>query len=138
MRGEAGLSYDIGSVFEADALDRSALFAVYGMTNPANVGKVESLVVEEVRKFLADGPGAEELEAGKKAYLDLLRSARADDGRLAGQLAERLYLGRTFRHAAEFERKVEALTPAGVRQAFGTVVDPKRLVVIKAGDFKTK
>ena len=82
VRGQEGLSYEIGSVFDADSIDRSALFAAFGITAPSNVDKVGALVTEEVQKFVAGGPGAEELDAGKKAYLDLLRTARSDDSRL--------------------------------------------------------
>ena len=85
VRGQAGLSYDIGSAFDADSIDKSAMFVVYGITAPSNIGKVEALVAEEVQKFLTDGPGSEELHAGKKAGLELVKATRADDARLVAR-----------------------------------------------------
>ena len=37
---------------------------------------------------------------------------------------------------AEQEKKIAALTPEDVRTAFKKHIDPKKLVIIRAGDFK--
>ena len=47
-----------------------------------------------------------------------------------------LYLGRTFEWSKEFEQKVIALTPAQVTAALRKYVDPAKLTIVKAGDFK--
>ncbi len=46
-------------------------------------------------------------------------------------------LGRTMAWDTDFERKVAALTPEQVSAAVKKWIDPRRLVVVKAGDFKT-
>src|SRR5262245_47777742 len=61
VRREKGLSYHVEAVFGASALDPSASLELYAITNPANMGAVESTVAEELKKFLADGVTAEEL-----------------------------------------------------------------------------
>ena len=63
---------------------------------------------------------------------------RSDDANLAAELANHLWLGRTFRFVAEQEKKIEALSPADVSKAFGRVLDPKKLVIAEAGDFQKK
>src|SRR5262245_38988226 len=138
VRGEKGLSYGIGSAVQAHPIDKAASFNVFAMTNPANMGKVDALVAEEVAKFLKDGVSLEELEGGKKAYLDAQRVERSDDANLAAELAKLLWVGRTYRFVAEQEKKIEALSPADVSKAFGKVLDPKKLVIGQAGDFKKK
>jgi len=60
---------------------------------------------------------------------------RTGDAAIAGQIVSHLHLGRTFAWEAEQEKKIEALTPEAVRSAFQKHVDPKRLVIIRAGDF---
>ncbi|HKB01648.1 MAG TPA: hypothetical protein VKD90_05480 [Gemmataceae bacterium] len=99
---------------------------------------MDALVAEEVAKFLKDGVSLEELEGGKKAYLDAQRVERSDDANLAAELAKLLWVGRTYRFVAEQEKKIEALSPADVSKAFGKVLDPKKLVIGQAGDFKKK
>ena len=60
-------------------------------------------------------------------------------GRHAGgvaQLASNLDLGRSMERVAEEERRIEALTPKDVQDAFRRHVDPDRLIIIRAGDFR--
>ena len=55
---------------------------------------------------------------------------------LAGRLANYLYLDRTFAWDVDLEKRIAALTPAQVRDALRRHIDPKKLSVLKAGDFK--
>ncbi len=64
--------------------------------------------------------------------------ARADDGQLAGIISSEMAAGRTLEFTAEFEKKVAALTVGDVNKALKKNVEPKRLIVIRAGDFKGK
>ena len=72
----------------------------------------------------------------KKAYLESQKVGRTADAAIAGQIVSHLHLGRTFAHEAEQEKRIEALTPDDVKAAFKKHVDPKKLVIIRAGDFK--
>jgi zinc protease len=138
VRGQQGLSYGIGSNVNAHPVDKAATFYIFAITNPVNMGKVDALVTEEVDKFLKDGVSLEELDGGKKAYLDAQKVERADDAMLAGELATGLFVGRTFQFVADREKKIEGLSPADVSKAFGKVLDPKKLVIVQAGDFAKK
>ena len=55
---------------------------------------------------------------------------------LAGKLSSDLYFGRTYEWEAQFEEKLKAVTPATVSAAFVKHVDPARMNLVKAGDFK--
>jgi zinc protease len=138
VREKAGLSYSIDAEFAADALDRSASFAVTASTNPANMPKVETLVGEELAKFLKDGPTAEELAAAKKTVREQLKMALTSDGAIAAILANNLYLGRTFERVSRQLKVLDGLTREDVRRATGKVLDPSKLVIGEAGDFKKK
>jgi len=39
---------------------------------------------------------------------------------------------------AELEKKIESLTPAQVQAALQKHIDPKKLVIVSAGDFEAK
>ena len=57
---------------------------------------------------------------------------------LAGLLGQELSAGRTFAYYADLEKQVEGLTVAQVNDAIRKNIDPKRLVVVQAGDFTKK
>ena len=136
IRQKEGLSYGVSSSFGAAALDPAASFTVNAITNPANIDRVDKAVVEELAEFLAGGPTPAELLDGQKAYLEAQKVNRTSDPAIAGQIVSNIYLARTFAHAADLEKRIAALTPEDVKSAFQKFIDPKKLVVIRAGDFK--
>ena len=80
--------------------------------------------------------GADELAAAKTAWLEARKTARSSDGAIAGQLASNLDLGRSMARVAEEEQRIESLTPQEVQDAFRRHIDPDRLIIIRAGDFR--
>ncbi len=138
VRGKDGLSYMVMSQAAAGPLDKAGVFVTIAITNPKNVDKVDAAMTEEVAKFLKEGVSADELEDGKKAWLAAQKQGRATDAALAGQLAGGLFVGRTMTYYSDLEKQVEKLQPADVSKAFGKLVDPKKMVVIKAGDLSKK
>ncbi|HUP77423.1 MAG TPA: hypothetical protein VM260_02605 [Pirellula sp.] len=72
----------------------------------------------------------------KKAFLESLKILRSSDQAIAGQLSSNMNLGRTFAFSAQQETQISNLQAEHVREAFQKFVDPKKLVVIRAGDFK--
>ncbi len=135
IRQKEGLSYGVSSAFTAAARDPSASFTVNAITNPANIDRVEKAFVEELNAFLSGGPSPMELADGQKAYLESQKVGRTSDAALAGQIVANLQQGWTFAHLREIEKKIAALTPDDVKAAFRKHIDPKKLVIIRAGDF---
>jgi zinc protease len=138
VRQKEGLSYGVASRYSASSLDRSARFMMFAICNPANMPKVEKAVAEELDKVLKDGVGAKELDEAKAAYLESLKVQRSNDHALASLLSSELYAGRTFAYYADLEKKVKALTADDVNAALKKSLEPKRLVIVEAGDFKGK
>jgi zinc protease len=68
--------------------------------------------------------------------LESRRLARAQDGSLLGRISNYAYLGRTFAWDVDFEKRIRALTPSQVREALHRHIDPARMSVLKAGDFR--
>jgi zinc protease len=138
VRGEEGLSYGTGSMFAAEAQDKSARMLVFAITNPKNIDKVDKVIAEEIGKFLKDGVSQAEIDEGKRAFVEQLKVQRSNDGIIATQLANGLFNDRTFRYYSELEKKILDLKPSDVQAAYKKILDPSKLVIIHAGDFKKK
>ncbi|MFN4258014.1 MAG: M16 family metallopeptidase [Gemmataceae bacterium] len=136
VRQKEGLSYGVRSAFTADAKDKSARFLMYAICNPTNIDKVDHAMLDELHKLLKEGVDDTELAEAKKAYLAQLKVGRSSDAALAGLLATSLEEGRTLAFQADLEKKIADLTPAQVTEAVRHHFQPKKLVIIRAGDFK--
>jgi zinc protease len=136
IRQKDGLSYGANSQFSASSHDPVGEFRVTVSTNPINIEKVTSDVEQELQMFLKDGPTENELEDAKQAFVESQKVARTTDDAIAGQIASHLELGRSFAHEAEQEKAILALTPEKVAEAFRKYINPRKLVIIRAGDFK--
>ena len=136
IRQKEGLSYGATSSFTASSRDPVATLTVTVSTNPQNIDKVATAVQEELLQFLKDGPTDKEVADAKQAFLEGQKVSRTGDAAIASQIVSNLNMGRTFAFSAEQEKAILALTPAKVTDAFRKHVDPKKLVIIRAGDFK--
>jgi zinc protease len=135
VREKEGLSYSVGSILSADSFDRRGAFGTFAIYAPQNRARVETAISDEVRKAFAEGFTAQEVEAGKKGFLQARALARSSDAGVAGRLVSYLVLGRTFAWDEDLERRIAALTPQQVLDAMRRRIDPSKLSVVKAGDF---
>ncbi|MSQ64268.1 MAG: insulinase family protein [Betaproteobacteria bacterium] len=136
VREKEGLSYSTYSYLSAGSLDVAGAFGLSSIYAPQNHARVEDAIREELARALDQGFGGAEFDAAKKGFLEARRLARSQDRGIAGRLASYLYLGRTFAWDIDFENRIAALTPAQVHDALRRHVDPKKLSVFKAGDFR--
>jgi len=136
IRQKEGLSYGVTSTLTASPRDPVATFVVNGTVNPVNIDRIEKAVLEELADFLTKGPSKEELADAQKAYLEAQKVGRTGDAALAGQIVTNLQLGRKFSHLSDMEKRIASLTPEDVTAAFRKHIDPKKLVIVRAGDFK--
>jgi zinc protease len=136
IREKEGLSYSTYSWFSASQLDEAASFNISAIFAPQNKARVETAMREELSRAIAEGFSTEEVESGKRGLLEARRLARTQDGALAARLGMYLYVDRTFAWDVEFERRIAALTPQEVQDALKRNIDPAKLAVTKAGDFK--
>jgi zinc protease len=137
VRQKEGLSYGVGSSFVAAAQDERANLMLGASCQPQNVGKLETVIKEELDRLLAKGVTAGEVENAKQGYLQERQVSRSNDQALASLLNSQLFEGRTMAREDELEKKIAALTPAAVSAALKKHIDPKRLVIVTAGDRKT-
>ncbi len=138
VRQKEGLSYGVGSGFNAGALDKRATLTINAICNPENITKVEKAIQEELERLVREGVTKEELDKAKQGYLQQLKVRRANDGMLANTLSGELNAGRTMAYHVDFEKKIEALTPEQVNEAIRKHFNFKKLVIVTAGDFDKK
>ncbi|HEX2199004.1 MAG TPA: pitrilysin family protein, partial [Burkholderiales bacterium] len=136
VREKEGLSYSTFTSFTSSYFDQNAAFRVGSIFAPQNRERVRAALREELERAVREGFGAEEIESGKRALLEARRMQRTHDRALAGRLANYLFAGRTFAWDIEFERQIAALTPGAVHAALKRHLDPAKLSVVTAGDFK--
>lgn len=138
IRQREGLSYGVRSGFTADSFDQRASLTVMAICNPANIGKVETAVREEIETLVTKGLKPDELAKAKQGYLQGQQVNRTEDARLVQQLNTTLYTGRTMAFQRDLEARIAALTAEEVQAALKKYIDAKKLHVIKVGDFSKK
>jgi zinc protease len=136
VRQKEGLSYGVGSQFNANVLDAYGRFAIFAICNPQNIDKVEHAISEELQKFIKEGVTETELAEAKKAFLQQLQVQRANDAHLTGMLGDGLFVGRTFTFYADMEKRIGEISVAEVNDAVRRHWSPSRLVIVRGGDFK--
>lgn len=138
VRKTDGLSYGVGSGFFASSREPVARWLGYAIYNPANVGKLEAAFREVLAQANSGGFGKEELEEGRRAWLQNREISRTQDAALAAKLSSYLDLGRTMAFDADLEKRVQGLSLDQVNAAFRKYLDPTQVSVVKAGDFANK
>ena len=136
IRVKDGLSYGIGSRFTAKSDEKDGQLQVFAIAAPQNVAKVEVDFREELDKVLKDGFTQKEMDADRSGWLQSQQVNRAEDASLVQILAARDLDDRKMTWDEELEKHVTALTPDEVAAAFRRHIDPAKVSIIKAGDFK--
>jgi zinc protease len=136
IRQEEGLSYSVGSWFEASRWDKDGSFGGWAAYAPANDGTVVEAFADEIRRVVADGFTAEELAAAKTGWLQRRAMSRGVDRELAGTLLWREDEERTLLWDAALEAQVAGLSCADLHSAFRRHIDPDRISYVRAGSFE--
>lgn len=137
VRQKEGLSYGVGSAFNASSQDERANLMMVASCQAQNIGKLEVVMKEELDRLLAKGVTAEEVKNAKQGFLQNQQVSRSSDASIAASLNNMLFEGRTMAYEEELEQKIAALTPEQVSAALKKHIDSKRLVIVTAGDRKT-
>lgn len=136
LREKEGLSYGAGTSLRVHPIDDSAALLGYAIFAPQNDGKVETGFREELAKAVEKGFTDKELASARPGLLKEREQIRADDGDLAMELSQQLYLGRTMAFEQQVDDSLGKLSTAQVSAALKKYLDPSKLAFIKAGDFK--
>ena len=138
IRQNEGLSYGVGSQFNAGSIDEVGGFGGYAIFAPENADRVVAAFKEEVANALESGFTDDEVEAAKKGLLDSMQNGRSSDTAVAGILQSNLFLGRTMEFTANHEAAIAALTPDAILDAMRRHIDLDKLSIFRGGDFANK
>jgi zinc protease len=138
VREHDGLSYSVGTSFNADVEDRFAQFTGTAICAPENMAKVEAAFKEELARIVRDGFTEAEFAAAKKEILDQQLAGRSSDRNLISSLATQAHYGWTMQRTQEREARISAMTVAQVNAAAKKWIDPSSFAIFKAGDFTKK
>jgi len=136
IREKEGLSYDVRSGIDWANIELHSRLVLSAIFAPQNQARVERALNEELQRSVTQGFTAQELAEAKSGLLNLRKLGRAQDGVLAGALANNLHLGRTFAVSQKVDEAIAALTLEQVNAAWRRQVDPSRIVFAWGGDFK--
>lgn len=135
IRQKEGLSYGVGSNFNASSLDESGSFFAFAIYAPENAEKLEAAFKDEIRKATNEGFSAEEISEAKKGWLGSQQLSRANDNELSGRLNNYLFLNRTIAWDADFERRIASVTMEQINAAMKKYIVGDKITIVKAGDF---
>ena len=136
IRQKEGLSYGVGSNFNASSLDNDASFTFYAIYAPENVEKLEAAFNEEITKVVTEGFTDDEVVAAKSGWLQSRTVSRAQDASLARTLNGYQFLSRSIMWDQELDEKAKALTAADINAAMKKHLNLSKISIVKAGDFE--
>ena len=136
LRQKDGLSYAAGTFFQPSSLDVNSAIGAYAIFAPENLERVRSGLAEELDGAVRNGFTDAEVKAAKDGIMQERRLGRTEDGRIAGALANQLYLNRTFATSGAIDTAIEKLTPQDVNAALRKYVKPGDFAFAFAGSFK--
>ena len=135
IRDAEGLSYGVGGGFSASSVDEIGNFSAFAMFAPENRDRLVEVMFEEVNRVVEEGFAAEEVDTGRRGFLQQAELRRSNDSSLAGMLNSNLYLDRDMFHQQRFEEALLELSSEQVNQAVRRHFDPAAISFAVAGDF---
>lgn len=138
LRETEGLSYGAGSYLQANTIDPTSEWGVYAFYNPTMKDKLSTALNEEIQKAISKGFTKEEFDSSLKSWLQNRQTMLGTDEFIVRELRENMDLGQTFKDYEDFETKVKNLDVQKVNTALVKYFDPKKLVIVQAGDFVKK
>lgn len=132
VRYKEGLTYGIGADLKDHTFVDGTWF-VFSSFNPALLDKGVASIRREVQRWWQDGVTAEELAARKASMIGRYQTAFGNTFSIAGQIVETLDRGRGLDWLDQYPKAIQALTLEQVNGAIRKHLDPKKMVLVKAG-----
>lgn len=131
VREKRGLSYSTYSYFLPLAQPGPFLMGLQTRNDQAD--QAREVMIETLRRFVTEGPSAEELTAAKKNLTGGFPLRIASNSDIIGYLAVIGFYGLPLDYLDRFIERIEAVDAAQIRDAFARRVHPDRLAVVTVG-----
>lgn len=136
LREKDGMSYGTRSRLNVSSRDEAGTWIAYAILNPGNIKKLEAAFYDEINKVMKHGFTDKEIAEAKQSWMRSRILARANEGGLASMLAGLLVVDRTLNFEADLEKNVAVLDNKKIMAAMHKYFVPKKISIVKAGDFK--
>jgi predicted Zn-dependent peptidase len=136
VRSDEGLAYSVGSTFPGGVYFPYCFRATF-QSKSRTVAYATALIIEEMKRIVAEPVTAPELENAKRAFIDRLPRSFASKGQTVGVLAGEEFTGRYFTEPDYYQRvaaKISAVTRADVQRVAQKYLTPERLVILVVGE----
>jgi zinc protease len=134
LRENEGLSYGVATWSFADAFDGVGGFGGYAIVAPQNLAKAKASLLEEIEKITASKVTDDELRRAKDTWIKDQDTGLSNDGFVVQMLANQTFRSRTNAYTKELRAKIQAVTADDIVRVAKKYLDPKRLVIVDAGD----
>ncbi len=131
LRVKEGLTYGSYSRF-GGARAAGPLFVI-AQVSPKNVDKAVELAQEEMTRYCAEGPSADELKLAQDFLCGNFPVSLSHNGAIAGALADAVYLGRGVDYIPNYQAMIRAVSLSDVVEAAKAYFDPKKMALTAAG-----
>ncbi|MCX6597470.1 MAG: pitrilysin family protein [Acidobacteria bacterium] len=138
IRVNKGYAYQIGADWGAQ-FDHPGLFSISAGTKSENTVPAIRTIQSEITKFLAAPPTAEELQSAKDKILNTFVFSFDSPSKTLGRLMTYEYYGYPKDFIFQYQKAVEAVTPADVHRVAKQYLKPDNFTYVVTGkpaDFK--
>ncbi|MGD8593128.1 MAG: pitrilysin family protein [Gammaproteobacteria bacterium] len=132
IREKRGLSYSTYSYFLP--MRKKGPFILGLQTKNETAQEALQVLKDELRKFVTNGPTAEELEASKKNITGGFPLRISSNSKIVGYIAMIGFYGLPLDYLDQFNAKIEAVTVDSIKTAFQRRVNPDKMVTVLVGD----
>jgi zinc protease len=137
MRQQDGVSYAVGTQFQARPVDKEAFAITFALYAPQNVDKVVTGFKEELAKLLSGGVTQEELDQARTGWLREQQQQFANDNEVVSTLVVNRRWDRSYTsYNAKLADQIGKLTVNDVNAALRKYLDPSKTFIVRAGDFE--
>ena len=136
VRSDEGLAYSVGSVFQGGIYYPYAFRAAF-QSKSRTVAYAASLVVEEMKRVVAEQVKDDELENSKRSFIDRLPRTFSSKAQVVGVFAGEEYTRRyktTPEHWQTVASRIKAVTKEDVQRVAKKYLTPERLVILVVGE----
>jgi zinc protease len=137
MRQQDGVSYAVGTQFQARPVDKEAFAITFALYAPQNVDKVVTGFREELAKLVSGGVTQEELDQARTGWLREQQQQLANDNEVVSTLVVHRRWDRSYTsYNAKLADQIGKLTVTDVNAALRKFLDPNKTFIVRAGDFE--
>jgi zinc protease len=134
LRERGGLSYTVHAETSADPRDPVGDLTIEASVAPTNLPAARAALREELTRLATAPVTPAELSRAQATWTTQRATNLASDAYVAALLADGLFLDRPLAWSAALDAKIAALTVDDLAAVAKQLLDPRRLVVVAAGD----